>query len=200
MESYPSTQGIPYYFGRSPIIAASDTLCWTLGSRSPSGMNRTTPRQNGVLSPPPLRSMGSGTSSPARPKFPVDHLRPYLKTVRIPLRMQSARACLDANSLAAQQKLNRLATSTPSDRRDFGLISSGVTWDPSDKRKMATLSKEISEVRSTPQDQGRCLPSSARTSIDSGQRAKQKMLEIEPKGFKYIVTTTLSENRGQAGR
>jgi hypothetical protein len=26
------------------------------------------------------------------------------------------------------------------------------------------------------------------------------MLEIEPKGFKYIVTTTFTENLGQAGR
>ena len=26
------------------------------------------------------------------------------------------------------------------------------------------------------------------------------MIEIEPRGFKYIVTTSLSENLGQAGR
>ena len=26
------------------------------------------------------------------------------------------------------------------------------------------------------------------------------MMEIEPRGFKYVVTSTLSENLGQAGR
>ncbi|EIW66370.1 hypothetical protein TREMEDRAFT_35286, partial [Tremella mesenterica DSM 1558] len=33
-----------------------------------------------------------------------------------------------------------------------------------------------------------------------GKRVKQRMMEIEPRGFKYVVTTTLSENLGQAGR
>lgn len=32
------------------------------------------------------------------------------------------------------------------------------------------------------------------------QRIKQRMIEIEGKGFKYIVNTTFSENLGQAGR
>jgi hypothetical protein len=32
------------------------------------------------------------------------------------------------------------------------------------------------------------------------QQVKQRMIEIEPRGFKYIVTTSLSENLGQAGR
>lgn len=32
------------------------------------------------------------------------------------------------------------------------------------------------------------------------KRVKQRMIDIEPKGFKYIVTTTVSENLGQAGR
>ncbi|WVQ69738.1 uncharacterized protein L199_007958 [Kwoniella botswanensis] len=51
-----------------------------------------------------------------------------------------------------------------------------ASWDSNDKAKMAAYSKEISE------------------------RVKQRMIEIEPRGFKYIVTTTLSENAGQAGR
>ncbi|KAK6903273.1 hypothetical protein L486_06734 [Kwoniella mangroviensis CBS 10435] len=51
-----------------------------------------------------------------------------------------------------------------------------ASWDSNDKAKMAAYSKEISE------------------------RVKQRMIEIEPRGFKYIVTTTLSENVGQAGR
>ncbi|ORX33400.1 hypothetical protein BD324DRAFT_585192, partial [Kockovaella imperatae] len=32
------------------------------------------------------------------------------------------------------------------------------------------------------------------------QKVKSRMIELEPKGFKYIVTVTLSENLGQAGR
>ncbi|OCF71526.1 hypothetical protein I204_07584 [Kwoniella mangroviensis CBS 8886] len=51
-----------------------------------------------------------------------------------------------------------------------------ASWDSNDKAKMAAYSKEISE------------------------RVKQRMIEIEPRGFKYIVTATLSENVGQAGR
>ncbi|OCF32058.1 hypothetical protein I317_06764 [Kwoniella heveanensis CBS 569] len=51
-----------------------------------------------------------------------------------------------------------------------------ASWDPTDKARMAAYSKEISE------------------------KVKQKMVEIEPRGFKYIVTATLSENLGQAGR
>ncbi|KAK1925199.1 hypothetical protein DB88DRAFT_510235 [Papiliotrema laurentii] len=52
----------------------------------------------------------------------------------------------------------------------------GAVWDASDRAKMSGYSKDISD------------------------RVKQRMIEMEPKGFKYIVTTTLSENLGQAGR
>ncbi|WVR05470.1 hypothetical protein IAU60_002486 [Kwoniella sp. DSM 27419] len=51
-----------------------------------------------------------------------------------------------------------------------------AVWDGQDRARMAAYSKEISE------------------------RVKQRMTEIESKGFKYIVTATLSENLGQAGR
>jgi len=53
---------------------------------------------------------------------------------------------------------------------------SGAMWDPNDRPRMSAISKDISE------------------------RVKQRMIEIEPRGFKYIVTATLSENLGQAGR
>ncbi|ORY22579.1 hypothetical protein BCR39DRAFT_551334 [Naematelia encephala] len=52
----------------------------------------------------------------------------------------------------------------------------GAAWDPSDRPRMSGYSKEISD------------------------KVKQRMIDIEPRGFKYIVTTTLSENLGQAGR
>lgn len=49
-------------------------------------------------------------------------------------------------------------------------------------------------------------PSTSLTEVDRradkviSQKVKQRMIEIEPRGFKYIVTTTLSENLGHAGR
>ncbi|KAI0770781.1 hypothetical protein BC629DRAFT_1715808 [Irpex lacteus] len=33
-----------------------------------------------------------------------------------------------------------------------------------------------------------------------GERVKERMLEIQPKGFKFIVTTQITENLGQGGR
>ncbi|BEJ04966.1 hypothetical protein CcaverHIS641_0207830 [Cutaneotrichosporon cavernicola] len=51
-----------------------------------------------------------------------------------------------------------------------------AVWDGNDKPRMSQYSKDICE------------------------KVKSRMLEIEPKGFKYIVTTTFTENLGQAGR
>ncbi|WOO80931.1 putative protein [Vanrija pseudolonga] len=51
-----------------------------------------------------------------------------------------------------------------------------VSWDSQDRSRMAFYSKELCE------------------------RIKQRMIEIEPKGYKFIVTSTFSENLGQAGR
>ncbi|KAL1410952.1 hypothetical protein Q8F55_001895 [Vanrija albida] len=51
-----------------------------------------------------------------------------------------------------------------------------VAWDSTDRSRMAFYSKELCE------------------------RIKQRMVEIEPKGYKFIVTSTFSENLGQAGR
>ncbi|KAF5369881.1 hypothetical protein D9758_001211 [Tetrapyrgos nigripes] len=33
-----------------------------------------------------------------------------------------------------------------------------------------------------------------------GERVKERMLEIQPRGFKYIVMTQINENLGQGGR
>ncbi|TDL29272.1 hypothetical protein BD410DRAFT_12237 [Rickenella mellea] len=33
-----------------------------------------------------------------------------------------------------------------------------------------------------------------------GERVKERMLEIEPRGFKYIVLTRIDENAGQGGQ
>lgn len=33
-----------------------------------------------------------------------------------------------------------------------------------------------------------------------GERVKERMVEIQPRGFKYVVVTQINENRGQAGR
>ncbi|KIM45975.1 hypothetical protein M413DRAFT_441035 [Hebeloma cylindrosporum] len=32
------------------------------------------------------------------------------------------------------------------------------------------------------------------------ERVKERMLEIQPRGFKYVVFTQINENRGQGGR
>ncbi|PWN48711.1 hypothetical protein IE53DRAFT_347023 [Violaceomyces palustris] len=50
------------------------------------------------------------------------------------------------------------------------------SWDKNDKEKNRSLSKSIAEA------------------------AKATMLEIQPKGFKYVVQTQLQENLGQGGR
>jgi len=52
----------------------------------------------------------------------------------------------------------------------------GASWDSGDKPRMSAYSKELAD------------------------RIKQRMIEIQPQGFKYIVTATVSENLGQAGR
>ncbi|KAL7424345.1 hypothetical protein Q5752_000027 [Cryptotrichosporon argae] len=61
-------------------------------------------------------------------------------------------------------------------RQLLGKTLAGAAWDSTDKARMSAYSKEISE------------------------RVKQRMIELEPRGFKYIVTSTFSENLGQAGR
>ncbi|KAI0334743.1 hypothetical protein GY45DRAFT_1317762 [Cubamyces sp. BRFM 1775] len=33
-----------------------------------------------------------------------------------------------------------------------------------------------------------------------GERVKERMIEIQPRGFKYIVLTQINENLGQGGR
>ncbi|KDQ14674.1 hypothetical protein BOTBODRAFT_55200 [Botryobasidium botryosum FD-172 SS1] len=52
----------------------------------------------------------------------------------------------------------------------------GYTWDPKERDRTKSMCKEI------------------------GERVKERMIEIQPKGFKYIVTTFLNENLGQGGR
>ncbi|CUA73739.1 hypothetical protein RSOLAG22IIIB_01256 [Rhizoctonia solani] len=52
----------------------------------------------------------------------------------------------------------------------------GMVWDSKDRDQSKAWTKEI------------------------GERVKARMLEIEPSGFKYIVTTQINENLGQGGR
>lgn len=53
---------------------------------------------------------------------------------------------------------------------------SGAIWDSHDRARMSAYSREMSD------------------------RVKRRMVDIQPRGFKYIVTITLSENLGQGGR
>ncbi|KAG9032211.1 hypothetical protein FRB95_001690 [Tulasnella sp. JGI-2019a] len=52
----------------------------------------------------------------------------------------------------------------------------GHVWDSKNRDQHKAWCKEISE------------------------RVKDRMIEIQPKGFKYIVTTTVTESLGQGGR
>ncbi|CAE7232571.1 unnamed protein product [Rhizoctonia solani] len=52
----------------------------------------------------------------------------------------------------------------------------GMVWDSKDRDQSKAWTKEI------------------------GERVKARMLEIEPSGFKYVVTTQINENLGQGGR
>ncbi|KAG8712158.1 hypothetical protein FRC08_014975 [Ceratobasidium sp. 394] len=52
----------------------------------------------------------------------------------------------------------------------------GTVWDGKDRDKTKAWCKEI------------------------GERVKDRMLEIEPNGFKFLVTTQINENLGQGGR
>ncbi|KAG8763433.1 hypothetical protein FRC11_003918 [Ceratobasidium sp. 423] len=52
----------------------------------------------------------------------------------------------------------------------------GMVWDSKDRDQSKAWTKEI------------------------GERIKARMLEIEPSGFKYVVTTQINENLGQGGR
>ncbi|CAE6347305.1 unnamed protein product [Rhizoctonia solani] len=52
----------------------------------------------------------------------------------------------------------------------------GAVWDSKDRDQSKAWTKEI------------------------GERVKARMLEIEPSGFKYVVTTQINENLGQGGR
>ncbi|WVN86548.1 uncharacterized protein L203_101715 [Cryptococcus depauperatus CBS 7841] len=53
---------------------------------------------------------------------------------------------------------------------------STISWEPEGNKRMRELSKGIAE------------------------KIKGRMVEIEPNGFKYVVTATLTENKGQAAR
>ncbi|KAG8736900.1 hypothetical protein FRC10_008771 [Ceratobasidium sp. 414] len=52
----------------------------------------------------------------------------------------------------------------------------GAVWDGKDRDKTKAWCKEI------------------------GERVKDRMLEIEPNGFKFLVTAQINENLGQGGR
>lgn len=52
----------------------------------------------------------------------------------------------------------------------------GMLWDSKDREKSKEWCKEI------------------------GERVKLRMLQIEPNGYKFVVTTQINENLGQGGR
>ncbi|RXK37409.1 hypothetical protein M231_05309 [Tremella mesenterica] len=129
-------------------------------------------RLNGALSPP-LPGSRSGASSPPRTKL-TETIHENGPSLLPSLILPHSHSLFHAGP-----SLTSIIERTSKARADFQIISKSLTgafWDNTDKPRMASYSKDISE------------------------RVKQRMMEIEPRGFKYVVTTTLSENLGQAGR
>ncbi|KAF8505521.1 hypothetical protein F5888DRAFT_1604094 [Russula emetica] len=62
------------------------------------------------------------------------------------------------------------------------------------KKLLASTLQNVTWPEFKERERGRALMK------EIGDRVKERMLEIEPRGFKYIVLTQVNENVGQGGR
>jgi hypothetical protein len=62
------------------------------------------------------------------------------------------------------------------------------------KKLLASTLQNVTWADFKERERGRALMK------EIGDRVKERMLEIEPRGFKYIVLTQVNENVGQGGR
>ncbi|KAF8485015.1 hypothetical protein DFH94DRAFT_623859 [Russula ochroleuca] len=62
------------------------------------------------------------------------------------------------------------------------------------KKLLASTVQNVTWPEFKERERGRALMK------EIGDRVKERMLEIEPRGFKYIVLTQVNENVGQGGR
>ncbi|KAI0303149.1 hypothetical protein BC826DRAFT_983641 [Russula brevipes] len=62
------------------------------------------------------------------------------------------------------------------------------------KKLLASTLQNVAWAEFREKEKGRALMK------EIGDRVKERMLEIEPRGFKYIVLTQVNENVGQGGR
>ncbi|KAI0049572.1 hypothetical protein FA95DRAFT_1488867 [Auriscalpium vulgare] len=62
------------------------------------------------------------------------------------------------------------------------------------KKLLASTLQHATWAESRERDRGRAWMK------EIGERVKERMIEIEPNGFKYIVLTQINENLGQGGR
>ncbi|KAI9510426.1 hypothetical protein F5148DRAFT_1179296 [Russula earlei] len=62
------------------------------------------------------------------------------------------------------------------------------------KKLLASTLQKVTWTEFKEKERGRALMK------EVGGRVKERMLEIEPRGFKYIVLTQVDENVGQGGR
>lgn len=131
-------------------------------------------------------------------RFPADQLRPYIK------------ALLTAMLNGVQWENDRARMGALS--KEICEVSDSHGLRPRSTPLAATVSDcapcleagGVEVTRGRPMQDtepgGVAVPASACVVLADIQRIKQRMIEIEGKGFKYIVNTTFSENLGQAGR
>ena len=134
---------------------------------------------HGVLSPsskaslPPVRfsgAVGKSKMLAADDRYPEDQLRPYMKAVR-PI----VESCPNTANPIADSRQNAPRRTVGQHRQDKdGLVLERGGRGPFSSEMTGGLAEN--------------------------QRVKSRMMDIEPRGWKYVVTCTLSENLGQAGR
>ena len=103
-------------------------------------------------------------------RYPEDQLRPYMKAVRLIVESYP-----DSANPIADSRQNAPRSTVGQYRQDKdGLVFERGGRGPFSSEVVGGLAEN--------------------------QRVKSRMMDIEPRGWKYVVTCTLSENLGQAGR
>lgn len=143
-------------------------------------------------------------------RFPADQLRPYIKALLTAM----LNGVQWENDRARMGALSKEICEVSSSHAPCRCVRRpAVGGDRSEPHQPVSPRSELVEtrVRALPAPMRLHSKASLCAAMDSTlrsidpdkltyQRIKQRMIEIEGKGFKYIVNTTFSENLGQAGR
>lgn len=137
---------------------------------------------------------------PLTARFPADQLRPYIKALLTAMlngvQWDSDRARMGALSKEICE-VSVCCSCTPCGSGSCRRVPF-CAWDltppltPGPPRRTFVAGQEA--------DQTRPVLGARGSPHTDAQRIKQRMIEIEGRGFKFIVNTTFSENLGQAGR